>query len=269
MSRCTGIGIRGRGFGPYSAVAGVTHTAMVTTVSAYWRPDSTDFAFELLERPRAVVVGGGTTLHGRPPGDPVEVVDLQALHLNGIEAVPDGWLCIGAMATYHQLAGSPAVPAVIREAARHEQPSTLRAQATLGGCIATGDWESELLAALLVHDAVVHLGNRTTPVERSLEDVLDGLPLDAGTIITGVTINTAGHAATARAARTRADRPIVAAVVRVVGARRRAALTGVAATPILVDTADGLDPPGDFRGSADYRRALARTLLARAGEAVR
>lgn len=241
----------------------------MTKVSAYWRPDSTDFAFELLERPNAIVLGGGTALIARPPGEAVEVVDLQALHLNGIEPLTGGAVRIGATATYHQLAGNPAVPAVVREAARHEQPSTLRAQATVGGCIATGDWESELLAALLVHDAVVHLGSRTALAERSLEDVLADLPLAAGTIITGVTIDTTGVAALARAARTRADRPIVAAVVRVAGSLRRAALTGVATTPILVDTADGLDPPGDFRGAADYRRALARTLLARAGEAIR
>jgi CO/xanthine dehydrogenase FAD-binding subunit len=42
----------------------------------------------------------------------------------------------------------------------------------------------------------------------------------------------------------------------------------VAATPILVQTADGLDPVGDFRGSGEYRRALATTLLARVLEAI-
>lgn len=244
------------------------HTSLVATVSAYWRPESTDRAFELLDRPGTIVLGGGTTLHDRPRGHPVEVVDLQALHLNGIEALTDGSVHIGAMATYHQIAASPAVPAVVREAARHEQPSTLRAQATVGGCIATGSADSELLAALLAHDAVVQLGTRDATPGRPLERVLAELPLPVGTIVMGVTIETAGTAVIVRAARTRADVPIVAAVVRAVDGARRAALTGVAARPITVETADDVEPPGDFRGSPDYRRALARTLLARAMEAV-
>ena len=49
---------------------------------------------------------------------------------------------------------------------------------------------------------------------------------------------------------------------------RRLALTGVAPTPVLVQPDDVLDPAGDFRGSSDYRRALADVLLARAVEAI-
>jgi CO/xanthine dehydrogenase FAD-binding subunit len=43
------------------------------------------------------------------------------------------------------------------------------------------------------------------------------------------------------------------------------ALTGVAATPILVEPGDlaHLDPPGDFRGSSRYRRELAGILAKR------
>jgi CO/xanthine dehydrogenase FAD-binding subunit len=241
---------------------------MVATVSAYWRPDSTDRAFELLDRPGALVLGGGTTLNEHPPGEPVEVVDLQALHLNGIEHLTDGSVRIGAMATYHQIAGSAAVPTVIRDAARHEQPSTLRSQATLGGCIARGDRDSELLATLLVHETVVHFARRDETYDRPLDDVLAGLPLPSGTIVTGVSLDTTGVAAVARAARTRADIPIVAVVVRVVDGVRRAAVTGVAPTPMLVTDVDVIAPTGDFRGSPEYRTALVHTLLSRATEAV-
>jgi len=50
--------------------------------------------------------------------------------------------------------------------------------------------------------------------------------------------------------------------------RRRLALSGVASTPILVGEADELDPQGDFRGSGEYRRALAGILVSRAIEGV-
>jgi hypothetical protein len=49
---------------------------------------------------------------------------------------------------------------------------------------------------------------------------------------------------------------------------QRVALSGVAKTPILVDAADVVEPPGDFRGSSEYRRALAEILVARALEAL-
>jgi CO/xanthine dehydrogenase FAD-binding subunit len=41
------------------------------------------------------------------------------------------------------------------------------------------------------------------------------------------------------------------------------AASGVAAVPVVVDDPGALQPPGDFRGSADYRRSLATTLTAR------
>jgi CO/xanthine dehydrogenase FAD-binding subunit len=50
--------------------------------------------------------------------------------------------------------------------------------------------------------------------------------------------------------------------------RRRLALAGVASTPVLAEETDELDPPGDFRGSGEYRRALAGVLVSRAIEGV-
>ena len=223
----------------------------------------------MLDRPGAVVVGGGTKINARPTPEPVALVDLQALDLGGVERLDGGRLRIGGTVTLQQLVGSDDVPVAVRDAARREQPGTLRAQATVGGCVATGDAHSELLGVLLVHEAVVHLVGRAGAEEIRLEAVLAGLPVPAGRIITAVTIDTRGVTAVARTARTPADRPIVAAAARAVDGWRRLALTGVAATPILVDSAGGLDPPGDFRGSSQYRRALAAVLLARAVEAVR
>lgn len=241
------------------------------TATAYWRPSTIAHALELLERPGAVVLAGGTQLNADPGPDSseaVEVVDLQALDLARIEAGSGDSLRIGAMTTLQRLVDSHDAPAVVREAARRELPSTLRAQATVGGCIVMGHAESELLGALLVHEAVVHLdandGTETVP----LEELLAALPVGAGRLVTAVTLHTAGVAATAHTARTPADRAIVAAFARATDTGRRVALTGVAPTPILVQSGDDLDPVGDFRGSREYRRALATVLLARVLEAI-
>lgn len=240
----------------------------MVTVTAYWRPSSLAQALELLELPDALVLAGGTRLGADSTAERVEVVDLQALDLGGLRPGPGDVLRIGAMVTLQELADGGAVPDVVREAARREQPSTLRAQGTVGGCLATGRADSELLAALLVHEAVVRLESRAGVDELPLDQVLAELFLPRGQVVTAVTIRTTGRAAAARTARTPADRAIVAAYARATGDGRRIALTGVAPTPVLVRPGDDLLPSGDFRGSGDYRRHLAEVLVARVTEAI-
>jgi putative selenate reductase FAD-binding subunit len=240
----------------------------VATVSRYSRPASLVEALELLEPPAAVVLGGGTKINATP-SSPVEVVDLQALDLARIETAGSGTVLLGARVTLQELADAEALPHAIREAARREQPSTLRAQATLAGTVATGDPESELLAVLLVHEASVSVQSAAGVRVVSLADLLATLPLPRTRVITDVTVDVTGTTAVSRLGRTRADRPIVAAAARVTpGGTRLLALSGVAATPVLVDDVHELDPPSDFRGSREYRQALAEVLAARALEAV-
>ena len=240
----------------------------MANVSAYLRPATLDDALACLGRPGAVVLGGGTGVNAAPAREPVVVVDLQALHLGGIEHDGEDGLLIGATATFQQLADDARVPDAIRIAARREEPSTLRTLATVGGLVATADPSSELLAALLVHGGEARLAGRDGGHSIGLAALLaDATPL-AGRIITAVRVETGGVTSVARTGRTRTDRAIVAAVARrTPDGRRRLALTGVAAAPVLVapeDPAAGLDPPGDFRGSAGYRRMLAAVLAQRA-----
>ena len=242
---------------------------MMKRISAYFRPESIGEAFALLDQPGAVLIGGGTKLNLRTMSVPMSVVDLQLARLDGIDRLDDDTLSIGATTTLQQLVDSEEVPAVVRGAARRELPSTLRAQSTLGGTIVSADAESELLTALLVHDAVVSVASPEGTEKMELGALLAHLPLAPHAIVTAVAIDTRGAASVARTARTPADKAIVAAAARVGGdGRRRLALAGVASTPVLVEETSKLDPPGDFRGSGEYRRALAGVLISRVIEGV-
>jgi aerobic carbon-monoxide dehydrogenase medium subunit len=239
----------------------------VPLIAAYHRPADLDEALSLLAEPNRIVLAGGTVVNAdRVPSD-LEVVDLQALGLDGLAADGDR-VRIGAMTTLASLSEADPVPAWIRTIARAEAPSTLRSLATVGGTVASGSGESLLLAALLVCDALVELAGAE---DRALVDALEsGLP--AGSVITAVTIDPGGLASQATTSRTPADKPIVAAVARSSNGTTTLALTGVADTPVLVDPTDpgaGLTPPADFRGTTEYRLELARILGIRAVEAVR
>ncbi len=235
-------------------------------VAAYHRPTNLDEALSLLAEPNRTVLGGGTTLNADREHSSVEVVDLQALGLDTISIEGDR-LHLGATATLAAVCEHVLVPGALQEIARGEQPSTLRTLATIGGTVAVGDSESVLVAALLVHDAMVHSAGADPT---SLSDLLAG-GVPRGTVITAVTINPSGKTTTAATRRTPQDVPIVCAVARTSAAGSVLALTGVAHCPVIVDPADptaGLSPAGDFRGSTNYRLGLSRTLAARVMEAM-
>lgn len=226
----------------------------------YHRPTSVSDARALLEGENRIVLGGGTTIRHDGGGEPTEVVDLQSLGLDGIEN-EDSSLRLGATTRLQELADHALVPDVVREAAGLEQPSTLRTLATVGGTIGARDPESVLTTALLAYDAIVGFADER---ELPLGDVLrDGLA--PGDLITYVDIANTGTGAIARTGRTPADKPIVAAVGRTSDGGVRIALSGVGAVPMVVDPdkIEDLEPPGDFRGSTQYRRHLAATLSAR------
>ena len=234
-------------------------------VAAYHRPTTLEQALNLLAEPNRVVLGGGTVLNADREHSDVEVVDLQSLGLDKITSEGDR-LHLWATATLAAVSEHAMVPGALREIARNEQPSTLRTLATIGGTVAVGDSESVLVAALLVHGAVVHLaGADSIPLAELLAA---GVP--QRTVMTAVSIDPSGKTTTAATRRTPQDVPIVCAVARSSAEGVVLALAGVADRPVIVDPADptaGLSPAGDFRGSTNYRLGLARTLAARVTEA--
>lgn len=185
--------------------------------SGYRRPATLGEALRLLVEPGSTVLAGGTWLNGGrggPARAPVVMVDLQALRLSGIESVAAGVLRIEAMTTFQQVVDEERVPTAVREAARRAEPSTFRAIATLGGYVATAEPSSELLASLLVHDAIVELAASDRTLTLPLAELLSEPSQLTDRIVTAVTIETTGISAAARVDCTRADRPIVAAVAR-------------------------------------------------------
>lgn len=239
-------------------------------IQAYHHPKTMSEALQLLDRREvrtAVIAGGASLVPALDEQGIDEVVDLQGLCPAGIQAGGDR-LTIGALTRLQALVDDERVPPLLKEGAFREGPNTFRHQATLGGVIAGAHWESELLAALLVHDAVVTLetaaGTHTLNLAAYLSEVAGQLQ---NAIITEVTVATGGETGHARVARTPLDTAIVAALARRdAQGELRLALTGVAATPILIDPDDveKLDPPGDFRGSSAYRQEMAALLSRRA-----
>ena len=230
-------------------------------VLSYHRPTSLANALTLLRRahPPTRLLAGGTLVNADPAAAPVDVVDLQALGLAGI-TIDGTTAAIGAMTTLQDIVDDTRLPDVLRELARRELPSALRTLATVGGTIAAGSWESELLAGLLVMECTVV----TTAGEQPLNELLANGVAPA-TIITSIRVHTNGDMSVARTGRTPADTPIVAVVARRTANASTVAATGVATTPILVDPAHvgAIKPPTDFRGSGEYRNHLLRVLINR------
>jgi CO/xanthine dehydrogenase FAD-binding subunit len=191
------------------------------------------------------------------------LVDLQDIGLDGIDLDHDQ-VRIGAMVRLQAIVEHEALPELLREMANREGPNTFRNVGTIGGVVVGADWESELLASLLVFGTQVTVQTQAEVREMELAQFLTDVEgaLDGG-LLTMVTLEMGGVTAHARVVRTPKDRPIVAALGRVDRqGQLRLALCGIADTPVLVDPngLNTLTPLGDFRGSPEYRRQMAVVL---------
>lgn len=239
----------------------------MSTIRDYHRPHTIEEALALLSRDDVVTVplGGGTTLNGLPASVPDEVVDLQLLGLDQIE-YQGSRLTYGAMVTLADLVSHEMTPAAILGLAKREAPNTIRNAATVGGTVGTADSESPLLAAFLAYDATVTTVGADGTVDIDLDEVLADRSILDTKLVKSVQVPVGGEAAWESTERTPADTPIVLVVGRKEAAGQvRFAATGVASTPVHIklEALDGLNPLSDFRGSADYRRHLAKVLSSR------
>ncbi len=150
----------------------------MNSITAYHRPDSLDEAISLLARAdvTTTVVAGGTALNTVDLPSATEVVDIQDAVPTGVERRGDR-VFYGAMTRLVDFMQHDDTPPLLAELARREGPNTLRNASTIGGTVAEGDAESELVAGLLVHDGAVTLSgvDEEIPISTLMADwsVLD------------------------------------------------------------------------------------------------
>ena len=236
-------------------------------ILSYQRPENLGEAISLISLDKHVPLAGGTLLNASEDKEPLHFVDLQGLALKGTER-SNGKLTIGSMMTLDEIMKNSDCPDSIRLSSRSELPSTLRTLATIGGTVASGDSDSQLIASLLVHDAEVTILNSDSEESNvPLQEVLSESNGSETQLILSIVLDPDGECVLEATGRTPADTPIVSVTARRCSDGDRMAVTGVASTPVLVDPENptvSLQPPSDFRGDSEYRMHLVKILASRA-----
>jgi aerobic carbon-monoxide dehydrogenase medium subunit len=257
------------------------------------KPKTIAEAVRLMQQSDAALAVG-TAMIVSQTGDVCAVVDLRALGLAYIGESNDA-IAIGAMTTLAQVCASPVVRGfangVIAQAAERAATSILRNQGTVGGTL-IADPDSVFPAALLAVDAQATLVREETRNVLLAEILARRQQFLTKALLTEITLPLRKQqAALEIVARTPRDRPIVcvcasawfenglARDVRIAVAGVGEHAVRVAAAEHLLDdhvmrpesielassrAAEDMSPRGDFRASAEYRKAMISVLVQRA-----
>jgi aerobic carbon-monoxide dehydrogenase medium subunit len=144
---------------------------MIPSAFAYTRPGSVDEALKALAADGgAKVIAGGQSLLPLMKlrlASVGSLVDIGRLgELRGVEKLDDGRLAVGALTTYADLEGSPAIHyGVLRDALPNIGDVQVRNRGTVGGAVSHADPASDFAAVILALDAELVLqssaGTRT------------------------------------------------------------------------------------------------------------
>lgn len=263
----------------------------------YYRPKTLDEAIQLANQPGALAIAGGALSFGSLGLSYETVIDLQDIaEIKQIESVGDS-ISIGGAATLQQVVESADVPDVLKGALTRNLPLNTRNGASVAESLTVKDPPCEWLAALVAWDIGVEqmlpTGDRVIDGMASLLQGTSKQTLNSG-IITRLDIPLLGGneaVGTAFIARTPADEPVVNAAAYVMldeGGNSDfsfAAICGASVDVVVnfhLGTLDGnplnegniastakwvmtqVDPVADYRGSAEYRREMARVTVQRA-----
>jgi CO/xanthine dehydrogenase FAD-binding subunit len=246
----------------------------------YHRPQTLTEALYLLarEEPHTIPIGGGSAID-RSGGQPIAVVDLQALGLDTLQ-FQTSTLEMGAALTLQALLEAtknrPETGlAALKQVLLQEAAFNIRQIASVAGALVSSDGRSPFATAMLALDAVLQL----EPGEEQVR-IGEVLPLRKEKLnrklISKISLPTNARLAYETVARSPLDRPIVcAAAVIWPSGRTRLALGGFGEQPLLVldgTEADGVElaassaysQAGDVWASAEYRSEIAGILARRA-----
>jgi aerobic carbon-monoxide dehydrogenase medium subunit len=244
----------------------------------YVRARSVEEALEALAQPDAKLLAGGQSLLPAMKlriARPSALVDIGGLELDGIDE-RDGELVIGAMTTWDELARHKTRPALqaIADCAAHIGDLQVRNLGTIGGSLVHADPASDMPAVTLALGA--RLAVRSAAGERTLDasELAFGpfmTSLDEHELLTEVLIPVpppGSGSAYLAVEHPASGFALAGAAALVTGdGKQRVALTGVAATPFVLEgDIEEAELFGDRFAPVEYRRQLARTLVARAVE---
>ncbi len=257
--------------------------------------ESVDQAVELLgTNEGAKLIAGG---HSLLPlmrlrvARPSLLVDIGRLQSHSYVRQDGDRIAIGALTRHHDLAHDPALRkhcGIVAHTASLIGDPQVRHRGTIGGSVAHGDPAADMPAVLLAVEAELVVrgpeGDRTVPAADFFRGIFetDIGPQDVLAEIR-VPVLDGGWSYLKFRRRSQDWATVGVAAVRA-GGGARVALTNMAPTAVRAraveqalaggsspaaaaeQAAEGSDPPSDTAGSADYRRHLARVLVARALE---
>jgi carbon-monoxide dehydrogenase medium subunit len=277
---------------------------MMAALQGLYRPTSVEEAVALLSSDEsAKPLAGGATLVAMLNArvlEPQALVSLARIpELQGIDALPDGGIRIGAFTRHASTASSELLrgPArVVRHAASQIANETVRHMGTIGGSLAFADPGLDYPPALVAAQAVVEVaspaGRRKVPAREFFVDWYV-TALAPGEIVTAVFLpapRRGGAGLYVKHSRVAGDYATASVAACAFGDGRIGVAVGACGpTPLVDDDANRwlgedasdaviakaaarlvelADPLDDVRGSADYRRQLIPGLLARAVRAL-
>jgi carbon-monoxide dehydrogenase medium subunit len=265
---------------------------MIPAAFEYERATSVQQASELLGRygEDAKVLAGG---HSLIPlmrlrlSQPSALIDINPIKELNYITVDNGKLRIGALTRHVQIQNSDAVKQnlpILAEVADEVGDNQVRNMGTIGGVIAHADAAGDYPTLALMLEAEIVTNKRRHAAKDFFKDIFT-TPLEHDELVCEIVFPVAnGPHKYIKFRRRLFDWAIVGAAAQQLNGGWRIGLTNVGPTPVRATAveqalasgaspadaaehaSDGLNPSGDLRASADYKKHLSRVLTRRAIE---